>query len=58
MDDTAVARAGAKSQLGKRFKQKDIFPLLGQSARDRAANHAAADDYNVCLVDGQIPLVE
>src|SRR5438552_16951298 len=47
----AVARAGGHAELWKLLDKKNVLPVFGDGARDRAPNHAAADDQNVGLVN-------
>jgi hypothetical protein len=58
VDHTAVARAGTHPELRESLEQKHIIPLCGKRAGNRAANHATADDYNGCFVDGYNPLAD
>src|SRR6185437_1783833 len=50
MDHTAVARTGQHADLRKRFEHKHIAMRLRNSPGNRAADHAAANDYNVRLI--------
>jgi hypothetical protein len=55
MNDPAVAGAGTHADFWERFEHEDVVPFGGQRARDGAADDAAADDYDVGLLDGGAP---
>src|SRR6267142_4329440 len=46
----AVPRAGGHAQPRKLLHKKNVLPAFGYRASDRAADHAASYDQNVCLV--------
>src|SRR6185437_14588938 len=47
MNYAAVSGTCAHAQLRHLLEKKDVCPLCGSGARDRASHHAASDDYDV-----------
>ncbi len=46
----AVARTSAHSKLWQCLEQKNVAPVFGERASNRAAHNASADDYDICLI--------
>ena len=52
VDDSAIARARTHANFWKRFENKDVTPAARESAGNRAAHDATADDHYARLFHG------